>query len=56
MGDQNSLPDVTDPIVAQMRELDTAFLAEFGDTPRTRTSFSTESVTTVSGACAVRNP
>ena len=33
---RNSLPEVTDPIVAQMRELATPILAEFGDTPRTR--------------------
>ena len=33
---RNSLPEVTEPIVAQMRELATPILAEFGDNPSAR--------------------
>ena len=33
---RNILPEIYDPLVAQMRELAAPILAEFGDTPRTR--------------------
>ena len=55
-GVRNIYPEIYDPLVTQMRDLAAPFLAEFGDTPRTEASFSTGSVTTVSGACAGRDP